>query len=244
MESEMLRMLCFFALAILATPFSAYAVEYTTFYASDSGDVQRTYNVGQAGVYTGWSVSSKHNTTKGLESSYYKNGAVIERKVVNEFDISNIAGYDQYFLNITSTTNALTGADKFQINYYEGNLTVDESDFYAGQRLGSFHYEELKGYHTADIYGTKGDFYIDITDLVLNSGFTNLGFTFSILDPEGSSTTIGRFFRESYILGATRQVATALPMTSPAPLPGAVWLLGSGLLSVIGIRRRKSKSTR
>jgi hypothetical protein len=28
------------------------------------------------------------------------------------------------------------------------------------------------------------------------------------------------------------------PFTAPVPIPGAVWLLGSGLLALIGIRRR------
>ena len=61
--------------------------------------------------------------------------------------------------------------------------------------------------------------------------------TFVLYDA-GTSIEICDLF---FIYGTTSGEVPAIP-GSPVPLPGAVWLLGTGLLALVGLRRRQGKS--
>jgi hypothetical protein len=77
---------------------------------------------------------------------------------------------------------------------------------------------------------SNGTYYIDITDIYngwVDGSITNNGLVFSALD-DGDGTKYASF-------GSPDGSA---PFVSSVPVPGAVWLLGGGLLALVGLRRR------
>lgn len=89
--------------------------------------------------------------------------------------------------------------------------------------------------------------------LLINGGLTSSG---TVLDwaPVGTTATIygitgsggGTIAKvQSYILGTEKLTSNGLQITgngggSTVPVPGAVWLLGSGLLGLVGVSRRRA----
>jgi len=80
---------------------------------------------------------------------------------------------------------------------------------------------------------SNGTFYIDITDIYnawVDGTIANNGLIFSAND-EGDGTKFATF-------GNADGSAPYISSTNAVPVPAAVWLLGSGLLGLVGLRRR------
>jgi hypothetical protein len=64
-----------------------------------------------------------------------------------------------------------------------------------------------------------------------------------------SDSAINTFFNGFQYLGGslsyggTKFIAGVLPSPSPVPVPAALWLFGSGLLGLLGVKRKKSALT-
>lgn len=56
----------------------------------------------------------------------------------------------------------------------------------------------------------------------------------------GGNLTDGKYFGHNMDSGAWTTATLDTPFTAPVPIPGAVWLLGSGLLALLGVRRKRS----
>jgi hypothetical protein len=122
------------------------------------------------------------------------------------------------------TLDAVTGNTSIFFNEVNGNLAATDAFFAANPNQlfsGSFN----GGYANVNTFGSVGD---------------SLSFYQLFADQGGNEFFEGDFltFAHTWTLDFTGGVASLT--YAPVPLPAAVWLLGSGLIGLMGIGRRKA----
>lgn len=86
------------------------------------------------------------------------------------------------------------------------------------------------------VNGTTGEYTVSINTLILNDGNTG-DFLTGIFDSINNSGELPVSL--SFPLAADIEPTGSVELTaSPVPVPAAIWFLGSGLLGMLGIRRR------
>ena len=82
-------------------------------------------------------------------------------------------------------------------------------------------------------YGTAGDEKSTLVEVALQPAVQNFSATFTL-----STATILDFMIQDYILSDNLFGVSLKIEQAPVPLPGAVWLLGSGLVGLLGLKRK------
>jgi hypothetical protein len=147
-----------------------------------------------------------------------------QASVTDTFTIDDFVGIDSATLYLTIKGRRQYCNSRGYCWYYDSDVNID-----AGSTAS--HHMVLAGS-------------FEIIELVLNQDTINsmladdnLGFSIQGLsaywwsDQGGQGYTNSRFYLDNVILDVTP--------SSSVPIPGAIWLLGSGVLGLIGIRRKK-----
>ena len=147
----------------------------------------------------------------------------------NDRLVSTIFGGTLYY-NDWSTKLASLGKTKGAADLNAFQITVKQGD------IGSVVYLTdmvLDGTALGSFYGVDGlnkDWLVTGSDMNLTDGFTLTGKLW-LQGPFSSS-------QENSAVNLTAGWDSRGLAPAPVPIPGAVWLMGSGLLGLIGIRRR------
>lgn len=122
--------------------------------------------------------------------------------------------------DVTESISNQTGID-----FSDYHITIIEPDSTNGIVFNAFQSSTLNGF-TLDNPPDSGPRNLNFTGALAAGGVTDASFTLSLVDPgQGNSYTFDLV-----------QTPTVIP------LPAAVWLLGSGLLGVAGITKRRRAS--
>jgi hypothetical protein len=132
--------------------------------------------------------------------------------IVEAYGDSN--SYDVKFNAGGTKPGAYVNANLFDIDHAELRLSVfdrtDDVAEYADMYLWQFHYnKDLPAYSRAELVGDDGNFYVPGQN-------------------EAYRSIVRIYENGDIVLNPT-----------PVPVPAAAWLLGSGLLGLVGLRRRK-----
>jgi hypothetical protein len=125
----------------------------------------------------------------------------------------------------------LLKADLLDVN--PGNGTPDLIGTYAGVALG-FNTKFTGGWVANNAGLTGGSTGESLWLAGLSSGFFNL---VKALDGNNGNGTLGSLFKSTKTISGVVSVASV-------PVPGAVWLFGTGLMSLLASRRKRAGSSR
>ena len=124
----------------------------------------------------------------------------------------------------TNNSLGMSGDSNYDLYIFEVGPDVEGMDVYVGTGLGSFYSVGSVGGATAGV---------DIDAYASTYGWTAFDtFNYVKLVDKGTNDYASQFS------GADIDAIAGGPIT-PVPIPGAVWLFGSGLAGLLGIRRRK-----
>ena len=128
------------------------------------------------------------------------------------------------FLMGKNWTASIVKSDGFKFigAYLTGHLKDDSPQSYTAETvtIDGYYGGVLQGSHTADL--------VNGTMIYFETGWDFCVDKLTFTPGKGSSSPAGWFLMDDFTYENTC-----------VPIPGAVWLLGSGLLSLIGIRRRR-----
>lgn len=221
-----------------------------------SGDVWFTNNYSAAwGSWDGWAYSNTTDTTTpgftnqwsaitggGVDGSanygvsYYSTFGSNNTQVLFGYSSGEYAqtvdGF--YVTNTTYAWDSMTNGDAFAKQF--GGTTGDDPDWFKLDVYGLGSGYERTGdsveFYLADYRFVDPDEDYIVTDWTWLD-LTDLGGVYG-LEFELTSSDIGDFGMNTPAYFAMDDLNA-----NPVPVPGAVWLLGSGLLGLVGIRRRK-----
>lgn len=129
------------------------------------------------------------------------------------------------------------GATNYEL-LADTSLTIDFTDPQTAFSMDLSDFSGYSGTETITVYGTDDTTVLDTYSVFLNGSIT----TFS--DP-GESAPIGAVSLSEFNgydnWSGILQEVTYDPPPDPAPEPGTLWMLGSGLLGLAGVLRRKLK---
>lgn len=156
------------------------------------------------------------SSTNWLDGDYY------------QFSVSTI-GFADLSLSWDQTSSN-TGPRDFRLDYsIDGGATFTTFANYAVLANGGAPNAAWSG-------GTASAVYSFTRNLAAIDGLENLALAvFRLVDASGSVSANGGVVG----LGGTNRVDNFTVSASPVPVPAAVWLLGSGLLGLAGLRRRR-----
>lgn len=148
------------------------------------------------------------------------------------------AGYIAYNTGDTQNAYGEVGLDKYYFSNGvagspsgKGTFTVNLDTNYRAMGFYATDWQDIGGHVTLDVIGDGWSDSIDVygllgaldtRELVYFSLFSELAFNTVIFNASGG---------DGYGIDN-------LSVGSPTPIPGAFWLLGSGLLGLVGLRRR------
>lgn len=165
-------------------------------------------------------------TTTGVEGSAF--GGVIAGNAyqgslsVNMHALQDLAdeggGYEDVIVPLT-TYDFNTDSDIFNLSY---SVNIGDYDF-TEQSAGSF-YSEFTVDDPADVGGITA-FSMEIGD----SSFNDLDLSYGLSGGTWSATD-----------GNASNVVSGTFTVSAVPVPAAVWMFGSGLIGLIGVKRKKA----
>lgn len=186
----------------------------TTFTRNDGQQNHQLLSLNEIGQVTGY--SRRYNGTDGsvnLGQTAWFYDSTIDQTYSMDFSIRS----DGYAL---SNLSFLSDAG-FALGYYE---LFDTDDSLLGNRA---------------IYFSPDDGWLELGSLV-DGGLTAAGWDYlaDAILANGADQIIGAGLLDGMTDGQMTYLMTA--QVAPVPVPGAVWLFGSGLLGLIGISRRKN----
>jgi len=144
-----------------------------------------------------------------------------------EYSAIATAQRDQYY-QVTGNGNLI-----FSINYTLGNITIDASDGSGWADILSFSYLTRFNAITKE--------WDNITGFVIDEIETGLIDYNDVFDSRSGTLTFTYDATEDEFLHFGAGVKVKASAASAVPVPGAVWLLGSGLLGMIAIRRKSAQ---
>lgn len=171
-----------------------------------------------------------------LASSYYP----IEVSTLSGYLDSNSVSYKNYsgslWGNYWVTPVAYEAGDTISLKNWAGttlftnkNMDTEAGSWKTTDLAWSYFYDQTTGKTTWLVDGFKVPVYQLTKDWTLSSGLTLSSGTLILgLNDKGSSDCDF----DDFILAASK--------TAPTPVPAAVWLLGSGLLGVMGFNRTRN----
>lgn len=148
------------------------------------------------------------------------------------------------YVSVFTTTTGGTAIKNLLATAYTGKFQNAQNQFAAG---AGYVADVLSGAGTDSTAYTAADWTLATQGMG--------GFSKGVSDWVGANTTTQLFgytgngsgaFLQSYVFGtvkldlANKQIVFAGNPTSTVPVPGAVWLLGSGLLGLVGVSRRRA----
>lgn len=240
--------------AVLATPFT---ISYTGLVTTTDGCTYPSTTDCYAPVGTTISGSFTYSTGAAdlatSTQSFYKNLMTNYSLSIPSSSYSgsynNAAGFGRFSTVRNAPTQAASTSSTFSayVAKYAGYYT-----FVPGTNTVDFTPRLATSAAVAgdNVYGDLMVSEIRVNFAALSGLFANLAvpttFSFADLDPATSNFAIG-FTSDPYIfgnvaafgIGGQLKSVTVTPETAPVPLPAAAWLLGSGLLGLIGVARRQ-----
>jgi hypothetical protein len=141
------------------------------------------------------------------------------------------------------------GANRFFVDYYRGNaLSKDSNGWFTNPASAGYDSSKYVEYNygtnqwNAGYYGTT---YLGLVQM--NSDDNMFAIQEPLYFPWGASVPLEASNRIISSADGTEHYLTATlnfdgsSTTPPVPVPGAVWLLGSGLVGIVGVRRKFKK---
>jgi len=180
-------------------------------YVTADGDRMYYRQWGYFGTYTGWIADANPNQV----SHYYEPGSGDARETALSFDLTPFT--------VVPVEDIISASLNFNIL----NIWTDGRD-----GIGN-----LNGAGTVYASGGTGWKSFDVTKSLtdtLNNGGKTADYYFSYTGYSGFTFGSAEGGQPAYLTITTANV-------NPVPIPAAVWLFGSGLLGLFGIRRKFSK---
>lgn len=184
------------------------------------------------GLATGVDLGPNAGVTNVGPSTIYSNGAMTwggALKWIGAMNAANYLGYHDWRLPTTLQPDATC-------QYQNGGV----SDGYncTGSEMGHLFYNELGGATVSSILTTHNanlSLFQNVQSYYYWSGTEYAPYTYGawFFDSNDGDQIAG--YKDSYMLA----LAVRPGQVAAAPVPGAAWLLGSGLLGLIGVARRR-----
>lgn len=178
------------------------------------------------------------NTGNGLELSDWTLSMDSDPFVTNNFTITNATGSTQTYtlgttIGVTPAipNGVMKGSIGFSLTDNNGNgatlTTTTGTAIYQGM---------IDGNPARTLWDSPTTF---TTPFGSTAGSTYFGFPVAETAPESIDTNIGILITFTLTAGDSAAFSSHFEVT-PVPVPAAVWLLGSGLLGLLGVARRRS----
>lgn len=194
-------------------------------------DPSQTFNTSVGGAPPSGSITAEFiDVSAGVVNLVINNNLVADEKVG--------ALYFNFMNTISAANNLLFSLTAFGAtgNSTPATISVGNEGFKAD---GDGNYDILLGFSTANNVAFQGGqsqtYQITGTGTFASSGSTPLLASYFNALSSGSN---GAYLGAVHVQGIGTASTSAFVAGAPVPVPAAVWLLGSGLLGLIGIGRR------
>jgi hypothetical protein len=198
------------------TPGSALPTQsgVTTSYAGGNELGFETYLIDGSGP----SVGSESGDYIGVSDYYAYNGN-------NGYEMEDVDNQVQLVIETVDLTGwtdvTVSSYVKFKLNSYSDYENSDRVAMYVLTDVGTFTLFDLEGEDALDDHAEEYTYFHYSVDIDDSATWATL-----VLDVTTNGSGEGAMVDDIYFNG------------SPVPVPGAVWLLGSGLLAAVGLRRK------
>ncbi|MDY7001444.1 MAG: hypothetical protein SVS15_06645 [Thermodesulfobacteriota bacterium] len=188
-------------------------------------------------VYSAWASVSNNLGEDVYDGSFPAYAAVT--RAIGEGDQNAGDPYEETWARANGGGDWAGAQAASQVSYMlnvTGSLNVSQSWGFSqtleATQQGDYAYAYSEAYFSIYYAGGWHDYYASVTnwlngpdDLLTDSGTDTISFLIADLDPGEYEVRAG-VYNEAYA------------ETSGVPIPGAVWLLGSGLLGLVGFRKK------
>lgn len=200
--------------------------------------------------------------TSGLAFAGFSSGLVVNGSFENPIPSGSWAGYDsipgwirgnQYNIEIqkagasTSGSKPYDGLQFLELDSNGNSIVKQQINYGAGSYNLSFYYSPRPGTASGDTNAFKvsfGENEFSFTNEVTDSNKTKWSlFTQTVTTTDTNPWLIFQGTGKQDSLGAFIDAVslTKTPPT-PTPIPAAVWIFGSGMVGLLGLRRKRAQS--